>query len=134
MNEKIANDSTWQLKIYALLLREMTAPSNKGGRSRSGNLQNASGEELRLLRLMYLTSSDNDGGAKYLDMDLGETQEERDRILHEVHGELADIWKDILRLVETQDPREFVHCDKKWCFCHTARARFVPGSVYTRPR
>jgi len=130
MNEKIANDTTWQLKIYALLLREMTASST---RSKSGNLQNLSGEEFRLLRLMYLTSSEPNGIAKYLDMDLGETQEERDELLQEVHVELADIWKNILNLVETQDPREFAHCDKKWCFCHTARARFVPESVYTRP-
>jgi len=134
MNEKIANDTTWQLKIYALLLREMMASTNSHRRQKASNLQNLSGEELRLLRLMYLTSSsETNGAAKYLDMDLGETQEERDRILQNVHGELADIWKNILRLVETQDPREFVHCDQKWCFCHTARARFVSGSVYTRP-
>jgi len=135
MNEKIANDTTWQLKIYALLLREMMASSNSHRRQKATNLQNLSGEELRLLRLMYLTSTSETepiGAAKYLDMDLGETQEERDRILQDVHGELADIWKNILRLVETQDPTEFVHCDQKWCFCHSARARFVSGSVYAR--
>ena len=128
MKEKIANESTWQLKIYALLLREMTANAN----NRSGNLQNISGEELRLLRLMYLTSIEKNGIAKYLDMDLGETLEKRDRVLQEVHAELADIWKAILRLVETQDPTQFAHCDKKWCFCHTARARFIPESLHTR--
>lgn len=128
MNEKIAMDSTWQLKIYALLLREMTASSS----SKARHLQNLTGEEFRLLRLMYLTSSEPDGIAKYLDMDLGETQEERDKALQEVHVELADIWKNILSLVETQDPTKFVHCDKKWCFCHTARAKFVPGSVSRR--
>merc|ERR1712238_308240 len=111
MNEKIAMESTWQLKIYALLLREMAAASS----SKSRHFQNLSGEEFRLLRLMYLTSSETDGIAKYLDMDLGETQEERDKALQEVHVELADIWKNILSLVETQDPTKFVHCDKKWC-------------------
>jgi len=134
MNEKIANDTTWQLKIYALLLREMMADDTGNRRRKAGNLQNAAGEQLRLLRLMYLTSSsETNGAAKYLDMDLGETQEERDMILQNVHWELADIWKNILKLVETQDPREFAHCDKKWCFCHTARARFLPGSVFVKP-
>jgi len=35
MNEKIANDTTWQLKIYALLLREMMASSNSRRRQRA---------------------------------------------------------------------------------------------------
>jgi RecB family exonuclease len=125
MNEKIANENMWQLKIYALLLREMI---DKGkAYSKSGNLQQIKAEDIRLLRLMYLTSAE--GEARYLDMDLGQTQEERDEVLQQVHRDLSDIWKGIRELVDSQDPRQFVHCDREWCFCHKIRSKFLPGSI-----
>lgn len=125
-NLRIANENMWQLKIYALLLREMIA--NGKSKSKSGNLKNIHAEDLRLLRLMYLTSQS--GEATYLDCDLGETQEERNTNLQEVHMELVDIWKGIIRLVESQDPTKFVHCDRKFCACHKIRSKFVRGSVF----
>eukprot|EP00559_Dactyliosolen_fragilissimus_P000896 CAMPEP_0184854900 /NCGR_PEP_ID=MMETSP0580-20130426/275_1 /TAXON_ID=1118495 /ORGANISM="Dactyliosolen fragilissimus" /LENGTH=351 /DNA_ID=CAMNT_0027349271 /DNA_START=281 /DNA_END=1333 /DNA_ORIENTATION=- len=85
MNEKIANENMWQLKIYALLLREMLA-NEKGSKI----LRDLSTVNLRQLRLMYLTNVD--GSGQYLDMDLGETQEERDEVLQEVHADLSKIW------------------------------------------
>ena len=124
-NQKIANENMWQLKIYALLLREMI---DKGkAYSKSGNLQKISAEDIRLLRLMYLTSVQ--GEARYLDMDLGSTQEERNEILQEVHKELSDIWKGITELVSLQDPTKFMHCNREWCYCHKIRNKFIPGSL-----
>jgi len=125
-NHRIASENMWQLKIYALLLREMIA--NGKNNSKSGNLKNISAQDLRLLRLMYLTSKD--GEARYLDFDLGATEEERDETLQEVHRELVDIWEGILALVGTQDAKEFVHCDRKFCFCHKIRRKFEYGSLY----
>lgn len=125
-NHRIASENMWQLKIYALLLREMIA--NGKNNSKSGNLKNISAQDLRLLRLMYLTSKE--GEARYLDFDLGETEEERDGTLQEVHRELVEIWEGILALVSTQDAREFVHCDRKFCFCHKIRCKFEHGSLY----
>jgi len=116
----------WQLKIYALLLREMIA--NGKNNSKSGNLKNISAQDLRLLRLMYLTS--NDGEARYLDFDLGETEEERDDNLQQVHRELVEVWEGIISLVDSQDARKFVHCDRKFCFCHKIRCKFEHGSLY----
>ena len=132
MNQKIVNDSTWQLKIYALLLREMlNKEHNQDGtidlKSRGGNLKHLVGNDLRLLRLMYLTNKD--GNAQFLDMDLGETQDERDEVLNEVHSDLTNIWSNIITLVNTQDPTKFHHCDRSFCDCHKVRPNFVPGSV-----
>jgi len=73
-NEKIAKEEMYQLMIYALLLRE----------SRAG---------ARFLTLMYLTSES--GGEYCLNMDLGETQKERDVVLQEVHAGLARAWTEI---------------------------------------
>lgn len=126
MNQKIIQDSTWQLKIYALLLREMLA-GNLDLKSKGGNLKHLIGNDLRLLRLMYLTNKD--GNAQFLDMDLGETQDERDEVLNEVHSDLANIWSNIVTLVETQDPTKFHHCDRSFCDCHKIRPQFVPGTV-----
>ncbi len=127
-NERIANENMWQLKIYALLLREMIA--NGKNSSRSGNLKNIRSQDVRLLRLLYLTSKE--GEAKWLDYDLGETEEERNVVLQVVHAELADIWKNIKLLVATQDPKKFVHCDRKFCFCHKIRPKFEQGSLHQR--
>ena len=115
MNEKIANDAFYQLKIYALLLRERSNDVLKG-------------MDLRLLRLFHLNN--HCGQAEFLDMDLGATQEERDVVLHETHQDLAQIWKDINALVDTQDPTAFVGCDRSFCYCHKCRPRFYPGTVW----
>ena len=115
MNEKIADDAFYQLKIYALLMRE------KGDAY-------ANGLELRMLRLLYLTSETGNG--TYLDMDLGATQEERDAVLHAVHVDLAHVWTSIQELVAMQDPKAFVGCDRSFCYCHKCRTRFLPGTVW----
>jgi len=125
-NKRIAEENMWQLKIYALLLREMIA--NGKTNSKGGNLKCISSNDLRLLRLMYLTSEE--GEARYLDLDLGDTQEERNETLQQVHKELAEIWKGIMILVDGQDPRMFPHCDRKFCFCHKIRPKFEFGSLY----
>ena len=125
-NQRIANENMWQLKIYALLLKEMIA--NGKNKSRAGNLQQIAKNELRLLRLMYLTSKEGD--ARYLDLDLGETEDEQNEVLHEVHVELAEIWNQIISLVEGQDPSKFSHCDRKFCVCHKIRPKFEFGSLH----
>jgi hypothetical protein len=83
---------------------------------------------MRFLRLLYLTSVNQEAVA--LDMDLGDTLQERDLALNDIHAELSDIWKDIHTLVDTQDPKAFHHCDRKWCFCHKLRPKFEPGTLY----
>lgn len=117
MNEKILNESMEQLKIYALLLRE--------SQKRASDAKNMN---LRYLRLFYLTSAQPDR-AEVLDYDLGETQEVRDLELQSVHQDLANVWKDIQALVATQDPLEFIPCERKFCYCHKCRKRFVPGTL-----
>lgn len=122
-NIRIANENMWQLKIYALLVREMIA--NGKTRSKGGNLKNVSAQDIRLLRLLYLTSKD--GNATYLDYDLGETFEERNKNLHEIHNDLVEIWEGIISKVNTQDPSQFHHCDRKFCTCHKLRPKFMDG-------
>ena len=150
-NERIANESFFQLKIYALLLREMMkkqddidmeedkhadANGNSSGKKKrsSGLPQNLrNGIPVRNLRLLYLTSKDN-GPAKYLDMDLGPTEEERNEELDSIHAELAKVWSDISELVQSNDPLAFEHCDRTFCWCHKVRQRFMPETVWQRGR
>jgi hypothetical protein len=115
VNERIAEEAFYQLKIYALLMRE------KGDAY-------VNGLELRMLRLLYLTSKMGNG--QYLDKDLGATQEERDAVLHEVHVDLAHVWTSIQELVTMQDPKAFVGCDRSFCYCHKCRTQFMPGTVW----
>lgn len=117
MNEKIAEESFFQLKIYALLLREQSKNKSSGG-----------GMDLRILRLLHLTSVD--GPAKFLDYDLGATDEERNALLDGIHENLADTWTQIRALVDTQDPLEFQGCDRSFCYCHKCRPNFLKGSVW----
>lgn len=124
VNERISTEAFWQLKVYALLMREM---ATSGGNSTS-NLRY--GLDLRMLRLIYLTS--DEGSAKYLDLDLGETEDERDEILQRIHADLANVWTRINELVAMQDPKAFVHCDRKFCWCHKVRPRFVPRTLWER--
>mmetsp|Transcript_42282 Transcript_42282/g.48814 ORF Transcript_42282/g.48814 Transcript_42282/m.48814 type:complete len:519 (-) Transcript_42282:97-1653(-) len=134
MNQHIFQKNFYQLKIYALLLREKNsaavAKTNNGSSSKNKNDGNNSDMELRYLKLHYLNSIN--GRAKPWEMDLGETQDIRDEALNEVHRDLSQIWVDILSCVEKQDPKAFVHCDRSFCFCHKCRERFVPGTVWER--
>lgn len=116
MNEKIVTEAFYQLKIYALLLREKNAD------------QELEGIELRMLRLLFLTSESGPG--QYLDLDLGATREERDALLNEIHVDLADVWTKINALVATQDPKAFSGCDRPFCYCHQCRTRFMPKSLW----
>jgi RecB family exonuclease len=117
MNAKIAEESFFQLKIYALLLKRTSKSPMKN------NL------DLRILRLLHLTSQ-GEGPAQYLDYDLGDTAEERNELLEEVEMTLRTTWSDICSLVAKQDPMLFQGCDRSFCYCHKCRPQFVPGSVW----
>lgn len=145
-NERIAHESFFQLKIYALLLREMMRKQQQsdeesiGGdeagdgkrRKNNGLPQNLrAGIPVRNLRLLYLTSKD-EGPAKYLDCDLGATEEARNAELDRVQDDLGQVWSSITDLVEGNDPRAFVHCDRAFCWCHKVRPRFIPQTVWHR--
>jgi RecB family exonuclease len=125
MNQHIFQKNFYQLKIYALLLREKNASAANGAANNNNDM------DLRYLKLHYLNSEN--GRAKPWEMDLGETQDIRDAELNEVHRDLSQIWMDISSLVQTQDPNAFVGCDRSFCFCHVCRDRFVPGTVWEKP-
>jgi hypothetical protein len=142
MNEHIRNEVFYQLKIYALLLREknnhlQNAKSDKIGSAESTDddidptvaaATTGGALDLRMLRLFYLTSES--GRAQHVDFDLGATQLERDSVLQEVHSDLSKIWMKIRELVSTQDPKAFVGCQRSFCYCHQCRKRFVPGTLW----
>lgn len=141
MNYKIANENFFQLKIYALLYREISKDLDLNLSLSNGTKKVTKAEKLgqkyqipdmRKLRLMYLTSHLPNEEAAYVDMDLGATQEERDSALQEVHMELSNTWRDILKLVETQDPKAFHHCDRSFCSCHKLRPLFVNGTLWSK--
>jgi RecB family exonuclease len=117
MNEKIVEENFYQLKIYALLLREKGAGADQ-----------FQGLDFRYLRLFYLTS--HAGDAKPWEYDLGETQEQRDEVLQDIHQDITNVWTSVRRLVDLQDPKAFEGCDRSFCYCHRCRPRFVPGSVW----
>ena len=110
-------EAFYQLKIYALLLRE-----KGGGKSQP------KGMDLRFLQLFYLNSES--GEAKIWEYDLGETEEERDLELNEVHQDLVNVWNAIVRLVKQQDPMAFIGCEKSFCFCHEGRGKFEDGTLW----
>lgn len=122
MNEHIVDEAFFQLKIYALLLREKRADKELAGSFPENEL------DIRLLRLLYLNSES--GRAVHFDVDMGPTREEQDALLQDVHKDLANVWTNIVELVSQQDPRAFVGCDRSFCYCHTCRRRFVPGTVW----
>lgn len=128
MNQKIFQEKFYQLKIYALLMRE----KNHASANNSKNNYKNDSMDLRYLKLHFLDSVE--GTAKPWEMDLGATQEIRDQEMQNVHKDLSQIWTDINALVDKQDPRAFVHCDRSFCFCHVCRDRFVPGTVWERER
>jgi PD-(D/E)XK nuclease superfamily len=114
MNEKIAEESFFQLKMYAFMWRETKNPTPN--------------MDIRGLRLLHLTSQD--GSAKYLDYDLGSPME-RTQILNDVRENVINTWEQICDLVDTQDPLQFHGCNRSFCWCHTCRPRFIPGSVWS---
>eukprot|EP00532_Pseudo-nitzschia_australis_P005896 CAMPEP_0168177102 /NCGR_PEP_ID=MMETSP0139_2-20121125/8236_1 /TAXON_ID=44445 /ORGANISM="Pseudo-nitzschia australis, Strain 10249 10 AB" /LENGTH=409 /DNA_ID=CAMNT_0008096053 /DNA_START=215 /DNA_END=1444 /DNA_ORIENTATION=- len=124
MNQKIFHEKFYQLKIYALLMREKNHASAKNNKDDS--------MDLRYLKLHFLDSVE--GTAKPWELDLGPTQEIRDQAMQNVHKDLSQIWTDINALIDKQDPRAFVHCDRPFCSCHVVRDRFVPGTVWERER
>jgi hypothetical protein len=117
VNERIMEESFYQLKIYALMLREKGAGKDQ-----------TQGMDLRFLQLFFLTS--DVGKAKHLEYDLGKTQEERDAVMQEVHQDLSNVWTSITELVAQQDPKAFIGCDRSFCYCHKCRDRFVPGTTW----
>ena len=123
MNKKIIDEAFFQLKIYALLLREKGA-----GRELSFK---ANEVDIRLLRLLYLNSES--GKAVHWDLDMGATSEERDALLNDVHRDLSNVWMEIIELVSQQNPKAFVGCDRSFCYCHKCRPKFVPGTVWEPP-
>jgi len=90
--------------------------------------------ELKLLRLMYLTSHLDDpsskGKAAYLDSSLGCSSSEFHSIIDRTELEVQTIAKDIKILVDKQSPHAFQHCNWKYCSCHGIRRKFRPGSVF----
>jgi RecB family exonuclease len=119
VNERIVEEAFYQLKVYALMLREKGA---------GDKIPQSNSMDLRFLQLFYLTSEDSQ--AKQWEYDLGDTQEKRDLILNEIHDDLATVWKSIKELVEKQDPKAFVGCDRSFCHCHKCRPRFEPGTLW----
>jgi putative RecB family exonuclease len=117
VNERIVEEAFYQLKIYALLLKEKTddGPS-------------LNPMALRYLELLYLSSEEGTG--KTLRYDLGETQEQRDETLYGIHQDLSQVWQNISDLVALQDPKAFVGCERGFCYCHQCRHRFVPGTLW----
>ena len=123
MNHQIIDEAFYQLKIYALLLRE------KGAGKEVSIPENE--VDVRFLRLLFLNSES--GKAVHWDMDMGPAREEQDALLQEVHKDLSNVWTNIVELVSQQDPKAFVGCDRSFCYCHTCRPRFVPGTVWQPP-
>jgi len=150
-NGRIRQEKLFQLKIYALLLREQNAARQRE-RKKKQQQQNQSSSagimddndddssllEVRWLRLFYLTShtpngSADPGPAAYVDLDLGATREARYKELSDDHRELSGVWQAIIALVDQQDPKAFVGCNRSFCNCHETRKRFVPGTLWTPP-
>lgn len=123
VNDRILEESFYQLKVYALLLREKGASSRNDDDGPGLDTM-----DLRYLELLYLNSES--GGAKPWRYDLGETHEQRMEVLQGVHQDLSQVWQDISDLVALQDPKAFVGCDRSFCHCHKCRETFVPGTLW----
>jgi putative RecB family exonuclease len=116
-NERIRQEAFEQLLIYALLMDQ---------RRRSGKQETTL--PLRYLRLFYLTSVDDQ--AVCWDRDLGATEQERQAVLDRTHESVAGVWRDICEMVATRDPAAFPGCERKFCYCHQCRTKFLPGTVW----
>jgi RecB family exonuclease len=123
VNDRIVEENFYQLKVYALLLREKGAKTSYDDDGPGLNTL-----DLRYLELLYLNSES--GKAKPWRYDLGETHEQREAVLQGVHQDLSQVWQDISDLVALQDPKAFVGCDRSFCHCHKCRETFVPGTLW----
>jgi PD-(D/E)XK nuclease superfamily len=146
MNRKIRDQSFFQLQIYALLLHEqqvakqqerMDKVRSSGGDDDIRSEQDAGAERafylpVRFLRLMYL-KSDHNRHADCWTLDLGSTPRIRKQALDATKQRLQAVYRDVAALVETQDPKAFVGCNRSFCYCHVCRPRFAPGSVWEPP-
>ena len=115
-NNRIVEEKFWQLKVYALLLRDM--------RPKDAEIPKVA---VRKLRLMFLTSES--GAGEFLEYDLGQTEKERNAKLEPVKKELGEIWGRVQKLVDGQEPRMFEHCERAFCFCHPVRKLFAAGQL-----
>ena len=120
VNQRIAEEKFWQLKVYALLVQDMQE-NQKGGLPKY---------PVRFLRLMYLTSES--GKAQYLEMDLGDTHEKRKKELDRTRSDLIKIWLSIQTLVLRQEIKGFKHCERPFCYCNIIRPKFKQGTVWER--
>lgn len=113
-NHRIKEETFFQLKLYALLLREKDRPDSL---------------DLRFLRLLYLASPEEQK-AQALEYDLGQTQEERDIILQQVHQQVSKVYQEMCHLISLQNPLAFQGCSRSFCYCHKCRQQFAPGTVW----
>lgn len=130
-NRRIMEEKFWQLKVYALLLRETEIAKGTGGGTDDGGAgARPDGRPLRMLQLMYLTSAEGPG--RTVELDLGDTPEARDAALHEVHADLSEAWVGIHARLQRRTPLAFEHCGRKFCDCHAIRPFFRRGTVWER--
>jgi hypothetical protein len=157
MNRKIRDQSFFQLQIYALLLHEGQRAERLGRKQPQPQQQqheeamvNASaaspdrdygGDDdkdgsmflpVRFLHLLYLNSPRTLRAERWT-LDLGPTRRRRREVLDATRARLQAVHRDISRLVEGQDPRAFVGCARSFCYCHSCRPRFLPGTVWEPP-
>eukprot|EP00934_Nitzschia_sp_Nitz4_P006557 Nitzschia sp. Nitz4//scaffold67_size101165//51551//52998//NITZ4_004529-RA/size101165-snap-gene-0.2-mRNA-1//1//CDS//3329556474//6547//frame0 len=130
VNDRIMEETFYQLKVYALLLRENAArretPLGKAiVNPDTIRRDDTASLDVRYLELFYLAEP-----ATTWRYDLGETAIERDAVLQEVHQDLSQVHHSILELVDRQDPKAFVGCKRSFCHCHVCRKLFEPGSVW----
>mmetsp|Transcript_20296 Transcript_20296/g.41795 ORF Transcript_20296/g.41795 Transcript_20296/m.41795 type:complete len:571 (-) Transcript_20296:70-1782(-) len=176
VNERIANEQFWKMKIYALILWKMILRAEKMNSHNYGSADQREGYkygipwmfrqkllqamdetrdrqkwseiiELHSLKLVYLTSHADDaslengnggggsiGPARYLDFSLGSNPSEFQSILDEMQNEIESVGREIVEMVDLQDPKAFQHCDWKYCSCHEFRRRFRGDTVWSRER
>jgi hypothetical protein len=87
---------------------------------------------VRFLHLLYLNSPRTLRAERWT-LDLGPTRRRRREVLDATRARLQAVHRDIVRLVERQDPRAFVGCARSFCYCHSCRPRFLPGTVWEPP-
>ncbi|KAL7471055.1 hypothetical protein ACHAXS_011333 [Conticribra weissflogii] len=176
VNERIADEQFWKMKVYAFILWKMIQRAEEMNANKYGSADQREGYkygipwtfqqkllqtldesrdrqkwskiiQLHSLRLVYLTSHTEDdaslengngdgsiGPARYLDFSLGKNPREFQSILDETQNEIESIGRDIVQLVDLQDPKAFRHCDWKYCSCHEFRGRFRGETVWCREK
>jgi RecB family exonuclease len=122
-NQRIRQEAFFQLQIYAMLLHEMRQAKTNDNDSKD-SMESSVLQTLPVtqLRLLYLTSQSGQAIMWDDDIHLVTVDETKQQVL--------TVWKDIRELVDTQDPKAFVGCQRSFCYCHKCRDKFVPGSVW----